>query len=69
MNLPKIADWIDEQAYQHFKHAMKMNNDNDEYYRALNRSALLKSIAFVFNRCKDYSYYKRFDDETNYDCE
>jgi hypothetical protein len=67
----KFAEFIDEQAYQHFKHAMELNHSSqwDEYYRARLRAASLKKLAVGLG-VSNYSYWKRLDDETTYnDCE
>ena len=63
MNHPKIADWIDEIAYQHFLDAWYDSNvDSSEYMRACTRAHNLKSLAMFLGQ-KSYSYYSRLADE------
>lgn len=70
MKAPKIADWIDETAYQHFKYAYHAPEvHTDEYMRAVARANFLKGWALFLGQ-KNYSYYDRADNETTYnDCE
>lgn len=69
MNLPKIADCIDEIAYRHFADAWHDSNVNcEEYMRAATRANFLKGFALFLGQ-KNYSYYDRAEDEVNGDCE
>lgn len=66
MNYPKLADWIDEVAYQHFKQAYTHPTiDLNEYLRVTARANMLKGFALMFGQ-KDYSYYSRVEDEADY---
>ena len=65
MNYPKIADWIDEIAYQHLKRAWcDQTVSSDEYMRAASRSNRLKGFALFLGQT-NYSYYRRCEDENH----